>query len=121
MTYVRLMKKAKQPRQAIPKESQDFAKFRDQWMRNLLLVDNKTLPSGAKIVGVRIALYMHQNQQWAFPSYAKLADATGFGVRIVQKYSFALVDQKFLFINRRRNVGNQYFLDSFWEKDIVDK
>lgn len=85
------------------------------------MVDNKILASGAKMVGLRISLYMHQGQQWAFPSYEALANDTGLGIRIVQKHSFSLVEQKFLYIDRRRNVGNHYFLDAFWEKDIPDK
>lgn len=98
-------------------DAKDFASFRDLWIRNLCKMDAATVPSGAKIVGVRISMYMHQDKQYAHPAYMTLAQDVGMGERIVQKHTKALEDAGFLFVDRNRNIVNFYFLDAFWVKD----
>lgn len=121
MPYKGEMKNPRTFQKTPPKDAADFAAFRDTWMRNMAMLDVKSLSSGAKIVGFRLALYMHQGKQYAHPSYDDLATQTGMGVRIVQKHTFALEKVGFIFIDRRRNAGNFYFLDAFWEKDAKRK
>ena len=115
------MKPSRQFKKKPPKDAQDFAAFRDIWIRNLLLMSVDNVSSGAKIVGVRLAMYMHQDQQYAFPSYAALSEAVGMGERIVQKHTVALETVGFIHVDRRRNAGNYYFLDAFWDKSAKRK
>ena len=103
-------------KKAPPKDADDFAAFRDTWIRNVCKMDADSLPSGAKVVGIRLAMYMHQAKQFAHPSYLALSEEVGMGERIVQKHTKALEDAGFLFVDRRRNSGNFYFLDAFWGK-----
>lgn len=111
------MKKPRTFKKQPPKDAKDFASFRDQWIRNLCKFDASSIPSGAKIVGIRIAMYMHQDKQYAHPAYMTLAQDVGMGERIVQKHTKALEDAGFLFVDRNRNIVNFYFLDAFWGKD----
>lgn len=87
-----------------------FAQKRDEWMRRLSAVPEKQIPSGAKLVGFRLALYMRENQRRAFPSYDKLGEACGMSARMVQTHALLLSEQKWLEINRQRAKGNQYWL-----------
>lgn len=99
-----------------PKDAEDFAAFRDVWIRNLAGMSVESISSGAKVVGIRLAMYMHKDQQYAYPSYLALSEACGMGERIVQKHTLALEEAGFIHVDRKRNTGNFYFLDAFWDK-----
>lgn len=115
------MKNPRKFKKSPPEDALDFASFRDAWIRNLCRMDASLLPSGAKIVGIRLAMYMHQDKQYAHPSYLTLAEEVGMGERVVQKHTKAIEQAGFLFVDRRRNAGNFYFLDAFWSKDAKRK
>lgn len=91
-----------------------FARKRDLWMRNLLKAGKADLPAGAKIVGMRLALYMHEGKQWAHPSYDELGSECDLGVRIVQAHTLALEKHGWIVAKRKRNVGNIYELRYWW-------
>lgn len=115
------MKASRKFKKQPPKDAEDFAAFRDVWIRNLLAVNVDVISSGAKVVGIRLAMYMRQDQQHAFPSYLALSEASGMGERIVQKHTLALESAGFIHVDRRRNAGNFYFLDAFWGKEAKRK
>lgn len=85
-----------------------FARKRDEWMRRLSMVPQKTMPSGAKLVAFRVALYMQEKKRRAFPTYEALGKACGMSARMVQEHTMVLGD--WLEIERRRNKGNTYWL-----------
>lgn len=96
-----------------------FAQKRDIWMRNLLQSD---LPSGAKVVGVRLALYMHEDQQHAFPSYDVLGKDCNLSARQVQTHVMRLERgnendlTRWITVKHIRNTGNTYWLRYWWEE-----
>jgi hypothetical protein len=101
------------------KSLKTFAERRDLWMRNLLLHD---MPSGAKMVGVRLALYMHEDQQFAFPSYDRLGKDCGLSARQVQTHVRRLElgtsndHAHWITVKHVRNTGNAYWLRYWWEE-----
>lgn len=97
-----------------PPSEQPFAQRRDQWMRNLLKADKEDVSAGAKNVGIRLALYMHEGKQYAFPSYDELGQETGLSARMVQVHTQTLEAQKWIRAKRKRNAGNTYELRYWW-------
>lgn len=93
---------------------QSFAQKRDQWMRNLLKASKDEVPAGAKIVGIRLALYMHEGRQRAFPSYDELGIETDLSPRMVQVHTQTLEAKKWITAKRKRNSGNTYQLRYWW-------
>ena len=104
-----------------------FAQRRDIWVRNLLRSD---LPAGAKVVGVRLAMYMNQKKQHAYPSYDKLGLACGMSARQAQTNCMILEGREqtpagkklntdgrgWLLVQHKRNVGNGYWLRYWWDE-----
>lgn len=105
-----------------------FAQKRDVWMRNLLRSD---LPAGAKMVGLRLALYMNERKQWAHPSYDKLGlDCGGMTARQAQTNCMILEGRTetksgkplnsdglgWLKVEHKRNAGNTYWLRYWWDE-----
>lgn len=86
-------------------------------MRNLLMSD---LPSGAKVVGIRLALYMNEHKQYAYPSHGELGQACGFSDRNVRAHIEKLEgddeNPKWLTIKHVRNTGNTYWLRYWWDE-----
>lgn len=87
-----------------------FAQKRDEWMRQLAAVPEKVIPSGQKLVGFRIALYMREGQRRAFPSYDALGIACGISARMVQTHALTLKEKGWLDVSQQRAKGNQYWL-----------
>jgi len=90
-----------------------FAFRRDQWMRNLMISD---LPSGAKVVGLRLALYMNGAKEFAHPPYDKLGSACNLSARQAQTHVFKLEEARWLFVEHVRNRGNRYRLRYWWDE-----
>lgn len=97
----------------IPFASRKFAFRRDAWIRNLLKSD---MASGAKVVGVRLSLYMNEKSQMAYPSHARLGDECGLSERQTRQHLATLEDEKWLLIKHVRNAGNQYWLRYWWDE-----
>lgn len=91
-----------------------FAEKRDEWMRRMIAVPNEELSSGAKIVAIRLALYMNEEKQRAFPSYAELAQKCGMSPAMVQRHTKILEEKNWIEVIRKRNFGNTYWLRFAW-------
>lgn len=91
-----------------------FAEKRDEWMRRMLAVPNERLSSGAKIVAVRLSLYMNEGKQRAFPSYQDLAEECGMSAAMVQRHTKVLEEAGWIEVIRKRNAGNTYWLHFPW-------
>jgi|UniRef100_A0A6H1ZC35 DNA-binding transcriptional ArsR family regulator len=94
-----------------------FAQKRDEWMRRLASVPERDIASGAKLVGFRLTLYMHEWKRRAHPGYDQLGSDCGMGARVVQTHTKALEKAGWIEVRRRRNIGNTYWLRYPWERD----
>ena len=97
-----------------PFEEKTFAQKRDLWMRNLIKASKDEVPAGAKLVGLRLALYMNESKQWAHPSFDELGGECDLGARIVQTHTFTLQNTRWITVKRKRNAGNIYRLRYWW-------
>lgn len=101
------------------KKLKTFAEKRDVWMRNLIEHD---LPSGAKVVGLRLALYMNEKKPYAFPSYDVLGRDCGLSARQVQSHVLRLEHgtkddfTHWITVKHVRNAGNTYWLRYWWDE-----
>lgn len=100
-----------------------FAEQRDEWMRRMLKVPVSELSPGAKTVAIRLALYMNEKKQRAFPGYEELGVQCGMSARMVQTHTKRLEGKggeegeiltQWLTIIRKRNTGNTYWLHYPW-------
>lgn len=110
---VRYIVRMRKPTTPLPFNQRKFAYRRDVWIRNLLKSD---LPSGAKVVAVRLALYMNEKQQTANPGHEHLGDECALSARQVQDHLRKLEDARWLLIKHVRNAGNQYWLRYWWSE-----
>lgn len=101
-----------------------FLKKRDSWLR--AVVEDRSLSHSTVRVAVHIAMRMNGNKQsGAWPSVATIAQSSGVSVRSVLNAIDELggLDRKtgdwtgtrYLTAERKRNSGNRYWLNFFWE------
>ena len=101
-----------------------FLKKRDSWLR--AVVEDRSLSHSTVRVAVHIAMRMNGNKQsGAWPSVATIAQSSGVSVRSVLNAIDELcgLDRKtgdwtgtrYLTADRKRNSGNRYWLNFFWE------
>ena len=101
-----------------------FLKKRDSWLR--AVVEDRNLSHATARVAVHIAMRMNGTRQsGAWPSTATIAKSAGVSVRSVLNAIDELcgLDRKtgdwsgtrYLTADRKRNVGNRYWLNFFWE------
>ena len=101
-----------------------FLKKRDSWLR--AVVEDKTLSHSTVRVAVHIAMRMNgAKQSGAWPSTATIARSAAVSVRAVlygldelcglDRKTGHWAGRRYLTIERKRNVGNRYFLNFFWE------
>jgi hypothetical protein len=101
-----------------------FLKNRDSWLRKV--VEDETLSHATVRVAVHIAMRMNGNKQsGAWPSVATIAKSACVSVRAVLNAIEELEGRdrktrdwtgtRYLTIERKRNSGNRYHLNFFWE------
>jgi hypothetical protein len=101
-----------------------FLKKRDSWLR--AMVEDQALSHATVRVGVHIAMRMNgARQSGAWPSTQTIALSAGVSVRAVLNAIDELegLDRKtgewtgtrYLTAERKRNSGNRYWLNFFWE------
>lgn len=101
-----------------------FLKKRDSWLR--AVVEDHDLSHATVRVAVHIAMRMNGNRQsGAWPSTDTIAKSAGVGVRSVIRALDELsglnrstgewTGTRYLTAERKRNVGNRYWLNFFWE------
>lgn len=100
-------------RKPAPFAERSFAFRRDVWMRNLAKSD---LPAGAKLVGIRLALYMNEGKQTAHPSHGALGDDCGLSDRQIRTHLAKLEDDGWITVKHVRNAGNRYWLRYWWSE-----
>lgn len=99
-----------------------FARKRDEWMRRLAAVPEREMPSGAKLIGFRLSLYMREDQRRAWPTMAALSDACGMSARVIQDHVTKLQKGRWLDVRRQRHKGNIYWLRyANFSPDAVDE
>jgi hypothetical protein len=101
-----------------------FLKKRDSWLR--AVVEDHDLSHSTVRVAVHIAMRMNGNRQsGAWPAVDTIAKSSGVGVRSVLRAIDELcglnrktgewTGTRYLTAERKRNVGNRYWLNFFWE------
>lgn len=101
-----------------------FLKKRDTWLR--AVVEDHTLSHATVRVAVHIAMRMSGSRQsGAWPSTATIAQSAGVSVRSVlhaidelsglNRKTGEWTGPRYLTAERKRNVGNRYWLNFFWE------
>jgi len=101
-----------------------FLKNRDSWLREV--VEDKTLAHSTVRVAVHIAMRMNgAKQSGAWPSIATIAASSNVSVRGVlnaldelegkDRKTGEWTGTRYLTVDRKRNVGNRYWLNFFWE------
>jgi hypothetical protein len=102
----------------------DFLKKRDSWLR--AVVEDRDLSHSTVRVAVHIAMRMNgARQSGAWPSINTIAKSCGVGERSVLRAVDELLGlnrktgewtaTRYLTAERKRNVGNRYWLNFFWE------
>lgn len=110
---VRYIVRMKKRKKNVPFAARRFAFRRDVWLRNLLCSD---LPSGAKVVGARLSLYMNEGKKSAFPTHDKLGEECGLSGRQVRDHLQKLEGERWVLIKHVRNAGNHYWLRYWWDE-----
>lgn len=95
-----------------PEEIAEYLRSRDEWIR--LLVDDLDMSHTAVRVGLHIAMRINAEDREAWPSTKTIAKMTGVSVRSVITALEALQADGYLFVERKRNVGNRYWLRFKW-------
>lgn len=101
-----------------------FLKNRDSWLR--AVVEDRALSHSTVRVAVHIAMRMNgARQSGAWPSTATIAQSAGVSVRAVlygldelcglDRKTGNWTGQRYLTIERKRNVGNRYWLNFWWQ------
>jgi hypothetical protein len=101
-----------------------FLKKRDSWLRKV--VEDETLAHATVRVGVHIAMRMNGSKQsGAWPSVETIAASCNVGERSVLRAIDELcglnratgewTGTRYLTAERKRNAGNRYWLNFFWE------
>jgi hypothetical protein len=101
-----------------------FLKKRDSWLR--AVVEDENLSHSTVRVAVHIAMRMNgARQSGAWPSTATIAKSAAVSVRAVlyaldelgglDRKTGHWTGRRYLTIERKRNTGNRYFLNFFWE------
>lgn len=101
-----------------------FLKKRDSWLR--AVVEDRDLSHSTVRVGVHLAMRMNGNRQsGAWPSVATIAKSAGVSVRSVlnaidelsglNRKTGEWTGTRYLTVERKRNTGNRYWLNFFWE------
>lgn len=101
-----------------------FLKKRDSWLR--AVVEDQDLSHATVRVAVHIAMRMNGNRQsGAWPSTETIAASSSVGVRSVIRAIDELsglnrktgewTGTRYLTAERKRNTGNRYWLNFFWE------
>lgn len=108
----------------LPSPAAAFLKKRDSWLR--AVVEDENLSHSTVRVAVHIAMRMNgAKQSGAWPSVSTIAKSSTVSVRAVLYALDELcgLDRKtgdwtgvrYLTIERKRNTGNRYFLNFFWQ------
>lgn len=101
-----------------------FLKKRDSWLR--AVVEDQALSHPTVRVGVHLAMRMNGNKQsGAWPSTKTIAKSAAVSVRSVMtaidelsgidKLTGEVTGNRYLIVERKRNTGNRYHLNFFWE------
>lgn len=101
-----------------------FLKKRDSWLR--AVVEDHDLSHSTVRVAVHIAMRMNgARQSGAWPAITTIAESCGVGERSVIRAIDELLGlnrktgewsgTRYLTADRKRNVGNRYWLNFFWE------
>lgn len=101
-----------------------FLKNRDSWLR--AVVEDRALSHSTVRVAVHIAMRMNgARQSGAWPSTATIAESAGVSVRAVlygldelcglDRKTGNWTGHRYLTIERKRNVGNRYWLNFWWQ------
>jgi hypothetical protein len=101
-----------------------FLKKRDSWLR--AVVEDRDLSHSTVRVAVHIAMRMNASRQsGAWPSVATIAASSHVSVRSVlnaidelcglNRKTGEWTGTRYLSAERKRNVGNRYWLKFFWE------
>lgn len=101
-----------------------FLKKRDSWLR--AVVEDRDLSHSTVRVAVHIAMRMDgRKQSGAWPSVATIAKSANVSVRGVlnaidelcglNRKTGEWTGRRYLYAERKRNVGNTYWLNFFWE------
>ena len=101
-----------------------FLKKRDAWLR--AVVEDPDLSHATVRVAVHIAMRMNGNRQsGAWPSTSTIAKSANVSVRSVltaidelsgiDRKTGEVTGNRYLIAERKRNVGNRYWLNFFWE------
>lgn len=101
-----------------------FLKKRDSWLR--AVVEDHDLSHPTVRVGVHLAMRMNGNRQsGAWPSTETIAEVAGVSVRSVlyaidelsglNRKTGEWTGTRYLSVVRKRNFGNRYHLNFFWE------
>lgn len=101
-----------------------FLKNRDSWLR--AVVEDRALSHATVRVAVHIAMRMNgARQSGAWPSTATIAESAGVSVRAVlyaldelcglDRKTGDWTGRRYLTIERKRNVGNRYWLNFWWQ------
>lgn len=101
-----------------------FLKNRDSWLR--AVVEDSDLSHSTVRVAVHIAMRMNGNKQsGAWPSTATIAKSAQVSVRSVltaidelsgvDRKTGEITSRPYLTVERKRNVGNRYWLNFFWQ------
>lgn len=104
------MKNASEPK---PFRDRAFAYRRDAWLKHMTRSD---LPSGAKVVALRLAMYMNGKKENAYPSYQEIGRECNLSARQAQTHVLNLEEQRWLSVEHVRNRGNRYFLRYWWDE-----
>jgi AraC-like DNA-binding protein len=107
-----------------PSAATSFLRKRDSWIRSV--IDDDRLSHTAARIGVHIAMRMNGSKQsGAWPSISTMANQCGMSRRTVSDAVNELcgydrkakewTDRRYLTAERKRNRGNRYWLNWWWE------
>jgi hypothetical protein len=90
-----------------------FLRNRDAWIRSVLECNELTHVQAR--VGVHLAMRMSVRTQFCWPSIETIATSIGASQRSVISSIDTLDELRFIGVERKRNLGNKYWLRFKWQ------